>query len=75
MSENFSMLFLKCINKKITLRMNNGKTINGMLVEYDEFMNMTLNDAREESNENFKNLGNTLIRGSSITAIVLPDEN
>lgn len=69
------MLFLKCINKKITLRMNNGKTINGMLVEYDEFMNMTLNDAREESNENFKNLGNTLIRGSSITAIVLPDEN
>lgn len=57
------------------LRMNDGKTINGRLVEYDEFMNMTLNDAKEESNVNSKNLGNTLIRGSNITAIILSDEN
>lgn len=55
--------------------MNDGKTINGRLVEYDEFMNMTLNDAKEESNVNSKNLGNTLIRGSNITAIILSDEN
>ena len=57
------------------LRMNDGKTINGMLVEYEEFMNITLNNAKEESNESSKNLGNALIRGSNITAIILSDEN
>lgn len=74
MSENFASLFAKYENKIITLRMNDGKTIKGILIEYDGIMNMTLDDAKDVTNEESLILGRTLIRGSNITAIILPED-
>jgi len=55
--------------------MNDKTTIQGMLIEYDGIMNMTLDDARDVSNKKALHLGRTLVRGSRITAISFPTEN
>ncbi|MBT3329733.1 MAG: hypothetical protein HOE93_02625 [Nitrosopumilus sp.] len=75
MSDNFVSLFAKYKNKIITVKMNDRKTIKGMLMEYDKIMNMTLDGAKDVSSENPLILGRTLIKGNSITAISFPIEN
>lgn len=74
MPENFSSILAKYDSKNIILRMNDGKTIKGIMIEYDGIMNMTLDDAKDVSNEEPVIIGRTLIRGSNIMAIVLPEE-
>jgi small nuclear ribonucleoprotein (snRNP)-like protein len=75
MSDNFVSLFAKYKNKIITVKMNDRKTIKGMLMEYDKIMNMTLDGAKDVSSENPLILGRTLIKGNSITAISFPIES
>ena len=75
MSENFVNLFAKYKNKIIVVRMNDKTTIEGMLIEYDGIMNVTLDDARDVSNKKTLPLGRTLVRGSRITAISFPTDN
>jgi len=75
MSDNFVSLFAKYKNKIITVKMNDRKTIKGMLMEYDKIMNMTLDGAKDVSSENTIILGRTLIKGNSITAISFPIES
>jgi small nuclear ribonucleoprotein (snRNP)-like protein len=74
MSDNFVNLFAEYKNKIIMIKMNDRKTIEGKLIEYDKIMNVTLDDAKDISNKKILYLGMTLVRGSRITAISFPTE-
>ena len=45
------------LDKKISLHLNKGRKVVGTLRGYDQFMNIVLGDATEESNGNDNNIG------------------
>jgi len=64
-----------CKNKNLLLRLRNNTTITGNLLDFDVHMNLTLDDAKDVTDEKPKNLGKILLRGDNILAISLPEES
>ncbi|AAT43306.1 LSM domain-containing protein [Picrophilus oshimae] len=56
------------LNKKVSLLLKDNRVLEGTLAGYDEYMNMTLDDA-EESGETQRKLGTVVIRGSNVVRI------
>ena len=56
------------LNKKVTLLLKDNRSLVGTLVGYDEYMNMTLDDA-EENGEVQRKIGKVIIRGSNVVRI------
>ena len=56
------------LNKKVTLLLKDNGSLEGTLAGYDEYMNMTLDDA-EESGEVQRKIGKVIIRGSNVVRI------
>ncbi|MCL4310952.1 MAG: RNA-binding protein [Candidatus Thermoplasmatota archaeon] len=56
------------LNKKVTLLLKDNRSLIGTLVGYDEYMNMTLDDA-EENGEVQRKIGKVIIRGSNVVRI------
>jgi len=75
MAEEISTLMSNSKNKSVLLRLRNNKTIKGSLVDFDVYMNLTLNDAEDISDEKVEKLGKILLRGDNILVISLPDES
>jgi len=75
MAEEISTLMSKSKNKTVLLRLRNGKTISGSLLDFDIHMNLNLDDAKDVTDEKPQNLGKILLRGDNILAISLPDES
>jgi len=61
-------------NKSIFLRLRNNKTIKGSLVDFDVYMNLTLDDAEDVSDGKTQKLGKILLRGDNVLTISLPDD-
>ncbi|MHB8397107.1 MAG: LSM domain-containing protein [Thermoplasmataceae archaeon] len=58
------------LNKKVALLLKDNRSLEGVLVGFDEYMNMVLDDV-QENGENFeKKLGTVVIRGSNVVRIV-----
>ena len=49
-------------------------TIQGILKDFDIHMNLTLEDAKDVTNEKHEKIGKTLLRGDNILLISLPKE-
>jgi small nuclear ribonucleoprotein len=62
-------------NKSIFLRLRNNKTIKGSLVDFDVYMNLTLDDAEDVSDGKTQKLGKILLRGDNVLTISLPDDD
>ena len=75
MAEEISILMSNSKNKSVLLKLRNGKTIKGSLVDFDVHMNLTLNDAEDISDEKVEKLGKILLRGDNILTISLPDKS
>ncbi len=75
MAEEISTLMSKSKNKTVLLRLRNSKTITGSLLDFDVHMNLSLDDAKDVTDEKPQNLGKILLRGDNILAISLPDES
>ena len=75
MAEEISTLMSNSKNKTVLLRLRNNKTITGSLLDFDVHMNLTLDDAKDVTDEKPENLGKILLRGDNILAISLPDES
>lgn len=75
MADEISTLMSNSKNKSVLLRLRNNKTITGNLVDFDVHMNLTLEDAKDVSEEKTQNLGKILLRGDNILAISLPDKS
>jgi len=69
MSYEISTLMNNTVDKVVTIKLRNTKTIQGILKEFDIHMNLTLEDAEDVSAEKPEKLGKILIRGDNILAV------
>jgi len=74
MSNDIPTLLKHNRNKIVQLRIRDNKTIRGVLLDFDLFLNLTLDDAEEISDIKVVKLGKILLRGNNIIAISLPEE-
>ncbi|MFO7619438.1 MAG: LSM domain-containing protein [Thermoplasmata archaeon] len=57
-------------NKIVMLTLKDGRTLEGKLTGFDEYMNMILEDAEETKEGQVKRLGIVVLRGNNIVTIV-----
>ncbi len=74
MSNDIPTLLKHSRNKIVQLRIRDNKTIRGVLLDFDLFLNLTLDDAEDISDIKVVKLGKILLRGNNIIAISLPEE-
>ena len=72
MADEISTVMTSCQGKSVLLRLRNTKTIQGLLIDFDIHMNLTLDNAEDISDEKHVGLGKILLRGDNILAISLP---
>ncbi|MBA3046030.1 MAG: RNA-binding protein [Candidatus Thermoplasmatota archaeon] len=57
-------------NKIVMLTLKDGRTLEGKLIGFDEYMNMILEDTEETRDGQVKRLGTVVLRGNNIVTIV-----
>ncbi len=75
MVDEISTLMRNNRNKSVFLKLRNDKTIKGSLVDFDVYMNLTLDDAEDVSDGKTLKLGKILLRGDNVLTISLPDDD
>ncbi|MCK5397914.1 MAG: RNA-binding protein [Thermoplasmata archaeon] len=58
------------INKSVTLTLKDGRTLEGKLTGFDEYMNMILEDTEETKEDQVRRVGTVVLRGNNIVTIV-----
>ena len=58
------------LNKSVTLTLKDGRTLDGKLTGFDEYMNMILEDTEETKDEQVRRVGTVVLRGNNIVTIV-----
>ena len=61
----------KSMNQKLALLLKDGRTIEGKLTGYDEYMNMVLNEVEETVDDTKRRLGTIILRGNNVVSISL----
>ncbi|XP_021950808.1 probable small nuclear ribonucleoprotein G [Folsomia candida] len=57
----------KLMDKRLAMKLNGGRSVNGILRGFDPFMNLVLDETIEDCKDgNKKNIGMVVIRGNSI---------
>lgn len=73
MSADLTIKLLKnSINKPVIVKVKNGRLIRGLLVGYDEHLNLVLKDAEFVDKEEPESLGNIILRGDNVVLISPP---
>ena len=72
MADEISTVMANCQGKTVLLRLRDTKSLQGILIDFDIHMNLTLENAEDISNEKHISLGKILLRGDNILAISLP---
>ncbi len=57
------------LNKRISMLMKDNRIIEGVLIGYDEYMNLIINDSEERINDSVRKLGVVIVRGNNILRI------
>jgi len=60
----------KSVNKTVALLLKDGRTLEGKLTGFDEYMNMILEDTEETKDDQVRRLGTVILRGNNIVTIV-----
>lgn len=66
-------LLEKNLEKNILILLKDGRTMEGKLVGYDEYMNMVLDGTEETKNDNKRRLGTVILRGNNVVSITPTD--
>ena len=74
MTDEISTAMISCQGKSILLRLRNLTTIQGLLINFDIHMNLTLENAEDITNEKHLSIGKILLRGDNILVISLPTD-
>ena len=74
MADEISTAMADCQGKSVLLRLRNSKTIQGILIDFDIHMNLTMDDAEDITDEKHASLGKILLRGDNILAISLSND-
>jgi small nuclear ribonucleoprotein len=61
----------KAVDQKLLLLLKDGRTINGKLLGYDEYMNLVLDEVEETKEEATRRLGKIILRGNNVVSISL----
>jgi len=59
----------KSMNQKLSLLLKDGRTVEGKLSGYDEYMNMVLSDVEESLDDTKRRLGTIILRGNNVVSI------
>ncbi len=59
----------KSVNQRLILLLKDGRTLEGVLSGYDEYMNMVLTDTEEKTENTKKKIGTVILRGNNIVSI------
>ena len=58
------------INKSVMLTLKDGRTLEGKLTGFDEYMNMILEETEETREDQVRRVGTVVLRGNNIVTIV-----
>ena len=59
----------RSLNQKLMLLLKDGRSIEGKLIGYDEYMNLVLDDVEETKDETKRRLGKIILRGNNVVSI------
>lgn len=64
-------LLEKSVDKRVSLLLKDGRTLEGKLTGFDEYMNMVLEETVETavSGDEGRRLGNVVLRGNNVVSI------
>jgi len=62
-------LLEKSTGHRIALLLKDGRTLEGKLVGYDDYMNMVLEETEERTSEQTRRLGVVILRGNNVVRI------
>jgi len=74
MADEITTLMNNSKDKVVLLRLRNTRTVQGVLVDFDIHMNLTLDNAEDISEGKTEKLGKILLRGDNILAVSLPED-
>jgi small nuclear ribonucleoprotein len=57
------------LNKKVAVLLKDQRTLEGILVGFDEHMNIVLDETQEKKGENERKLGRVVLRGNNVISI------
>lgn len=60
----------KNVDRELFLRLKDGRTLEGKLSGFDEYMNLVLEDVEETFDESSRRLGTVILRGNNIVSLV-----
>lgn len=58
------------LNKRLSLLLKDGRVLEGVLIGFDEYMNVVLEDTQETKDEIVKKMGKVILRGNNVVTIV-----
>ncbi|HDS59652.1 MAG TPA: RNA-binding protein [Thermoplasmatales archaeon] len=59
------------VNKEVSLLLKDGRVLKGKLSGYDQYMNLVIEDTREEKGDAERRLGKVVLRGNNIVSIAI----
>ncbi|HEC81954.1 MAG TPA: RNA-binding protein [Thermoplasmatales archaeon] len=59
----------KSVNQRLILLLKDGRTLEGKLTGYDEYMNLVLEDTEEKTEDSKRKIGTVILRGNNIVSI------
>ncbi|MBN1538789.1 MAG: RNA-binding protein [Candidatus Thermoplasmatota archaeon] len=59
----------KSVDKHVSIKLKDGRIMEGKLTGYDEYMNMVLEGTEEENDGARRRLGTVILRGNNVVSI------
>ncbi len=71
--ENAKSFLTRCLGQTVVIVLKDSRTLKGRLEGYDEFINLSLEEASEETPSRARKLGKAVVRGSQVIAVQAPN--
>lgn len=75
MSSEIIKILDDCVNQEITIKLRDGRVIQGNLNGFDPQMNLILTNAKDITEADAKNLDKIILRGDNIIIASLPEKS
>ncbi len=60
----------KSVGKHVSVILKDGRSLEGKLAGFDEYMNMVMEETEETKDQQTRRLGTVILRGNNLVAIV-----